>query len=956
MGTSDPFQSERDGSRARRSAGGRGAAGAGGADAGALPPEPQEWDAPPPPEDERPPEGVDGLFDDLIAAHTGAPDDGAPDPGTPDVGVRHTPTGGRTAGPRPTGPTPERAAAILDGLNPQQREAVTHTGGPLLIVAGAGSGKTSVLTRRIAWLLAAGAAPWQILAITFTNKAAAEMRERVSAIVGPQAEHMWVSTFHSMCVRILRANAGLVDGLNTNFTIYDSDDSKRLMTMILKDRSLDLKEFAPRAVLSVISNWKNELLDPAGAAADARGNTHRETIAEVYRDYQGRLRQANAVDFDDLIGLVVGILRDNPAVAEHYRSRFRHVLVDEYQDTNHAQYVLVSLLAERAELCVVGDADQSIYAFRGATIRNIEEFERDYPQARTILLEQNYRSTQNILTAANAVIARNEGRRPKNLWTDTGSGELIGGYVADNEHDEARFIAEQIDDLVDRGEADYGDIAVMYRTNNASRVIEDVLVRSGLPYRVVGGTRFYERREVRDIVAYLKVLDNPDDTVALRRIINTPRRGIGDRALAQVTVHAENHGRTFAEGLRDAAAGEVAGLSGRGRNGIHGFLELMDGLRDEVRDAVMETSDGASLGIPDIGRIVSAVLDRTGYREELEKSNDPQDGARLDNLNELVSVGHEFSQEAANVAAYEAMPSGPGRADTGDPDGAGTDGTDGTDGTPAAGGMSTDEAAAGEAQLREGEPEPGSLQAFLERVSLVADADQIPGEEQELITLMTLHTAKGLEFPVVFLPGWEDGQFPHMRALGDPTELAEERRLAYVGITRTRKRLFVSRAMTRSAWGTPQTNPPSRFIGEVPDELWEWIREEPTPAGSWGAGDWADGTSFGGGWSGGYGSSGGPGATGGGRGHGAGASGGGSGRGRGPGRGSRPSPRTSGAAASRAADLQLEVGDRVNHDKYGLGTVKSVDGTGTRATVMIDFGASGTVRLMLIGGVPMEKL
>nr|WP_312978046.1 UvrD-helicase domain-containing protein [Corynebacterium sp.] len=812
---------------------------------------------------------------------------------------------------------------LLEGLNPAQREAVTHSGSPLLIVAGAGSGKTSVLTRRIAWLLAGGVAPWQVLAITFTNKAAAEMRERISGLVGPAAERMWVATFHSVCVRILRANAQLVEGLNSNFTIYDSDDMKRLVTMILRDRSLDAKEFAPRAVLSVISNWKNELQGPEEALREAQedGNRHRETIAQVYRDYQVRLRQANAVDFDDLIGEVVGLLRNNRGIADHYRRRFRHILVDEYQDTNHAQYVLVSTLVggdgessiAPGELCVVGDADQSIYAFRGATVRNIEEFERDYPHARTILLEQNYRSTQNILSAANAVIARNQGRRDKNLWTDSGDGPLIGGYVADNEHDEARFIAQTVDELVDRGDASYGDIAVMYRTNNSSRVVEDVLVRSGLPYRVVGGTRFYERKEIRDIVAYLKVLDNPDDTMGLRRIINTPRRGIGDRALSQVRVHAENVGVSFADGLAAAGRGEVPGLSARGRNAIAGFLEMMDALRAETESAVMRTSDGESLGIPDVGAIVRAVLDATSYASELESSNDPQDGTRLDNLNELVSVGHEFSQEAANLAAYEAMPE------------SSTSST-----------SSTSPDAEEDAVLAEGEPEPGSLQAFLERVSLVADADQVPAEEQDMVTLMTLHTAKGLEFPVVFLTGWEDGQFPHMRALGDPTELSEERRLAYVGITRARKRLYLTRAMTRSSWGTPQNNPPSRFLGEIPGDLVDWIREEPAPAwsDSWGSsGGYADGTSFGGGWS----------AA-------------GTSRRSSPKKSSSGPSRSSGGLRSSGKQLELEVGDRVNHDKYGLGTVKSVDGQGVRATVMIDFGSNGTVRLMLIGGVPMEKL
>ncbi|HJG45866.1 MAG TPA: UvrD-helicase domain-containing protein [Corynebacterium variabile] len=900
------------------------------------------WDAPP--EEDLPPEDAGDLLNGFAAdfadsvAHLAPLPELPPEPEYPEMPAA-VPSGDqphRATAPaslRPGGGNglAAREEELLAGLNPAQRAAVVHHGSPLLIVAGAGSGKTSVLTRRVAWLLAHGVAPWQILAITFTNKAAAEMRERVTDLVGPVAERMWLSTFHSLCVRILRANAQLIEGLNTNFTIYDSDDQKRLITMVLKDHDCDLKEFAPRAVLSVISNWKNELQGPAEALKETQedGNRHREQIALVYRDYQARLRESNAVDFDDLIGEVVWMLQANPAVADHYRRRFRHVLVDEYQDTNHAQYVLVSTLVGEGpgagELCVVGDADQSIYAFRGATIRNIEEFERDYPHAETILLEQNYRSTQNILSAANAVIARNQGRREKKLWTDSGDGPLIGGYVADNEHDEARFIAQTIDQLVDDGDATYGDIAVMYRTNNSSRVVEDVLVRSGLPYKVVGGTRFYERREIRDVVAYLKVLDNAEDTMGLRRIINTPRRGIGDRAISQVSVHAENMDLSFAGGLRAAAAGEVPGLSSRGRNAIAGFLELMDGLREDLPGHVMEASDGSSLEIPDLGAVIRDVLDRTGYTTELEKSNDPQDGSRLDNLHELVSVGHEFSQEAANLAAYEAMPDTAG-------------GTAAQQESSAA----TDADAAADAVLSEGEPAPGSLQAFLERVSLVADADQIPGEEQELITLMTLHTAKGLEFPVVFLTGWEDGQFPHQRALGDPTELSEERRLAYVGITRARQRLYLSRAMTRSSWGTPANNPPSRFLDEIPGELIDWIREEPTPSwgGGWGSstsGGYADGTSFGGGgFGGGY----------------------GGGSGYGSRQSSSPAPKRKAPSSplSGGKPLELAVGDRVNHDKYGLGTVKTVDGSGVRATATIDFGASGTVRLMLIGGVPMEKL
>ncbi|MFA1497511.1 DNA helicase PcrA [Corynebacterium diphtheriae] len=785
-------------------------------------------------------------------------------------------------------------ADLTEGLNPQQKAAVEHYGSPLLIVAGAGSGKTSVLTRRIAYLMRVrGVQPQNILAITFTNKAAAEMRERVSSLVGPVAQRMWVSTFHSTCVRILREQAQLVPGLNTNFTIYDSDDSKRLLSMISKDFSLDIKKFTPRLLATGISNLKNELIDADQACADAEStkNPYETTIASVFAEYQKRLRASNAVDFDDLIGETVRIFREHPPVTEYYRRRFRHVLIDEYQDTNHAQYALIHELVgsgpDASELCVVGDSDQSIYAFRGATIRNIEEFERDYPNAETILLEQNYRSTQTILNAANSVIAQNENRREKKLWTALGSGDPIVGYVADNEHDEARFIANEVDALADKGVA-YSDIAVMYRTNNSSRAVEDVFMRTGIPYKVVGGTRFYERKEIRDIIAYLRLIDNPDDAVSLRRIINTPRRGIGDKAVAFLSLHADNHNVGFHKALLDATEDKVSMLGARGRNAVTGFVDMMKGIREEAANKVNEVT-----GMPDIGDMVSYILDVTGYKAELEKSNDPQDGARLDNLNELVSVAREFSSEAANQVAYERM--------------------------------GAKNQAPEIPELSEGEAAPGSLMAFLERVSLVADADQIPDNEQGVVTLMTLHTAKGLEFPVVFLTGWEDGQFPHLRALGEPKELAEERRLAYVGITRARRTLYLSRAMLRSSWGNPVTNPPSRFLSEIPDELMDWRREEPEHSydNSWGMGYGSSNSRS-------YGS-----------------------------QNSRSysSPRTPKLPKhSNKPAIALNVGDRVNHEKYGLGTVTKVDKMAPADSVTIDFGSSGTVRLMLIGSVPMEKL
>jgi putative ATP-dependent DNA helicase pcrA len=807
---------------------------------------------------------------------------------------------------------------LIADLNPQQRAAVEHSGSPLLIVAGAGSGKTAVLTRRIAYLLRMrGVAPGQILAITFTNKAAAEMRDRVIDLVGPTATRMWVATFHSACVRILREQAHLLPGLNTNFTIYDADDSKRLLGMIAKDLQINAQKFPPRLLAAAISALKTELTDPDAASDEAAAtrNPFDRTIAEVYTEYQRRLRAANALDFDDLIGETVRVFTTHPEIAAYYRKRFRHVLIDEYQDTNHAQYVLISTLVgtgpDASELSVVGDSDQSIYAFRGATIRNIEEFERDYPQARTILLEQNYRSTQNILSAANAVISHNHGRREKKLWTDHGAGAKITGYVADNEHDEARFIATEIDALFDMG-VGYGDIAVMYRTNNSSRAIEEVFIRTGIPYKVVGGTRFYERKEIRDLIAYLRVLDNPTDEISLRRIINTPRRGIGDRAIATVNLYAENFGMSFADALVDAAHGKVTALGTRAKNAIAAFLELMDSLRADAAEAT-----NAITGLPDIGVVVSRILDATGYKAELEASTDPQDGARLDNLNELVSVAREFSSEAANLMAYAAMGAGTG---------AGVEGDD-------------------PAEPMVGEPQPGSIHAFLEKVSLVADSDQLPDDSTNVVTLMTLHTAKGLEFPVVFLIGWEDGQFPHLRALGDPQELAEERRLAYVGITRARETLYLTRAMLRASWGNAVANPASRFLEDIPEKLMYWRREEPGVGGwddDWGASGWGGGSFVGGyGGYGGYSGSGGAGGY----------------SGRKPG-GSYRKPKIprSSRSSTPAANLHLEVGDKVNHDKYGLGTVQSVDGSGPHTSVTIDFGSAGTVKLMLIGGVPLEKL
>jgi DNA helicase-2/ATP-dependent DNA helicase PcrA len=768
-------------------------------------------------------------------------------------------------------PSPAGTERLLEDLNPSQREAVTHRGGPLLVVAGAGSGKTRVLTRRIAYLLAEGAAvPGEVLAITFTNKAATEMKDRVAELVGSRARAMWVSTFHSMCVRVLRREASARSetvGVSSNFSVYDADDTRRLVTLLARDLDLDQKQYPARMLAARISQLKNQLVGPDAAAARSSGEKDRR-VAEVYAEYQRRLVAANALDFDDLIMRTVELLQAFPDVAESYRRRFRHVLVDEYQDTNHAQYALVRELVgtgqggvPAAELAVVGDADQSIYAFRGATVRNIEEFERDYPQARTVVLAQNYRSTQTILSAANAVISRNPDRRDKRLWSELGDGELVVGYVADDEHDEAAFVAGEIDRLADEaadtpgGALSYSDVAVFYRTNNSSRVFEEMFIRLGVPYRVLGGVRFYERREVRDILAYLRVLVNPEDTVSLRRILNVPKRGIGERAEAAVAAHADRMRVSFSRALREAAAERVAGLGARAVKQIRAFVALVDGLAELVA------------GGTDAAEVAEAVCERTGYRAALETSGDPQDVGRLENLDELITVAREFAGGAASE----------------EPD--------------------------------DGSPPPGSLAAFLERVSLVADSDALPdsGEASTdgAVTLMTLHTAKGLEFPVVFLTGWEEGMFPHSRALSEPAELAEERRLAYVGITRARRRLYVSRAITRTAWGAPATNPASRFLDEVPDALVDWRRREPEASSP--AVVTRRGARYGSG-----------------------------------------SSRSTGWQSTPA--LHLEVGDRVDHDKYGLGTVTGTDGTGARATATIDFGAAGTVRLMLIGGVPMQKL
>jgi DNA helicase-2/ATP-dependent DNA helicase PcrA len=740
---------------------------------------------------------------------------------------------------------------LLEGLNPEQSAAVTHAGGPLLVVAGAGSGKTRVLTRRIAYLMARrNVAPYEILAITFTNKAAGEMKERVGELVGSVAKSMWVSTFHSACVRILRQEAGRLGYTNT-FSIYNSADSQRLITIVAKELNLDPKRYPARQFQSMISNAKNELLSPQDYLK-AASSQFEQIVADVYTIYQGRLARANAMDFDDLILKTVEVLQRFPEAKARFRSRFRHVLVDEYQDTNHAQYVLVNELVGTdleatppAELCVVGDADQSIYGFRGATIRNILQFEMDYPNATTVLLEQNYRSTQNILNAANAVITKNESRKEKNLWSDAGSGAPLTGYVAESEHDEANFIAEEIRSLQNSGLSSPGETAIFYRTNAQSRVFEEVFMRSALPYKVVGGLRFYERREVKDLLAYLRVIANCEDEISLRRVINVPKRGIGDTSLDYVDQFANSSGISFWQGL--LRCNEITSVPARAAQAINDFTSMISALIVLVEAKVK----------PSV--IVEAALEQSGLLKELADSTDPQDEVRVENLKELVAVSMEYEERS-----FEEL----------------------------------------------GEDEEISLAGFLEKVSLVADADEIPEGEDHggVVTMMTLHTAKGLEFPTVFLTGMEDGIFPHSRTLDDKDEIEEERRLAYVGLTRARERLYISRAEYRSTWGAPNYNPPSRFLEEIPEDVITWRNQSSDSLISSMTKKSRTTTA--------------------------------------------PPPRATG---KKSMAMELAVGERVSHDTFGLGTVVAVAGAGDKAEATINFGQYGEKRLLL-RYAPVEKL
>ena len=703
--------------------------------------------------------------------------------------------------------------SLIEGLNPQQEEAVKYYGQALLIGAGAGSGKTRVLTRRIAWLLAHGFWASSILAITFTNKAAAEMRERLVTLVGPEAEHMWISTFHSACVRILRRD-GKEIGLKSGFSIYDTADSERLVKLIAADLNIDTKRYTPRMLLGKISDCKNALVSwkdqlkkancdyiPGQRGYQVSAGDVDELVAVVYAEYQHRLALANAVDFDDLIMRTVELLQTCPQVSEYYRHRFRYIFVDEYQDTNHAQYVLVRELSgidsdEQPDpqargagrvgpswITVVGDSDQSIYAFRGADIRNIQDFEQDFPNAKTIMLEQNYRSTQTILDAANAVIAKNENRKPKKLWTALGQGDKIVGYAADNAQQEAGWIANEIARIHTEEDVAYRDIAIMYRANAQSRSLEEAMINANLPYQLVGGTKFYERREVKDAIAYLQAIVNPADNVNVRRILNVPKRGLGARAEGLVAGYADAHGLTFFESIEHMD--QIEGMTGRTTKPLGAFRDLMHELADFAKEHDSKPSE-----------VVAEVLDKSGLLEELQRSEDPQDASRVDNLSQLQSVAAEFEQN-----------------------------------TPDA-----------------------TLAGFLETTALVADSDQLPGEGEDSgkVTMMTLHTAKGLEYPYVFLTGMEQGTFPHQRAMEDTSELSEERRLAYVGITRAKRRLYVTRAAVRAQWGQANDMMPSQFLDEIPDELIDWKRREAgveRMRASWGDDDefggWDDDDDFG---------------------------------------------------------------------------------------------------------------
>ena len=785
-------------------------------------------------------------------------------------------------------------AELLAGLNPNQRDAVVHPGGPLLVVAGAGSGKTKVLTSRIAWLIGErGVSPFEILAITFTNKAAGEMKHRVAALIGPVAEKMWVSTFHSACMRILRRDAHRL-GFGSSFTIYDQSDAVRLVQYVLRDQNVDPKKFAPRAVHATISAAKNDLIDAETFRARA-ANIYERKIGEIYTEYQRRLLAASAMDFDDLLVQTVRLLQTEPEVLDHYQRRFKHLLVDEYQDTNRVQNEFVLLLgAKHRNVTVVGDSDQSIYKFRGADIRNILQFEEAFGDATVVILDQNYRSSQNILDAANSVIANNGSRKPKELWTAAGAGLPITRYHAEDERDEAGWIVREMARLHSTDGFKWSDMAVFYRTNASSRVVEEQLVRVGLPYKVIGGTKFYDRKEVKDVLAYLRAVANPDDEVSLKRVINTPKRGVGDTSIGRLDAWARSTGRKFGEAL---TYGEAAGLTGKALSGVNNFVALLDDLR--------ELTTGLTPSKP--SEILQSVLDRTGYATDLEAENTIESAGRLENLGEILGQSKDFD----------------------------------------------------------------TLDEFLESVSLVADSDDLAepdasGDDSQVV-LMTLHTAKGLEFPVVFLIGLEDGVFPHIRSLGEPAELEEERRLAYVGITRARQRLYLTNAWCRSLFGSTQYNPASRFLNEIPDALMVNLGESRKSGGpAWsggsdqfGGGGGASGRKWNDEWrqrrAGGDddGSLRSTGADTGGRVFGGG--GGDTHRDMVVEAAMRAGKRTDTPAATTGAEsLGLAAGDTIVHKRYGEGRITEMIGAGDKTEAVVAFPSFGEKRFLL-AFTPLKK-
>ncbi|MCY8029306.1 DNA helicase PcrA [Bacillus inaquosorum] len=731
---------------------------------------------------------------------------------------------------------------LLSGLNPVQQEAVKTTDGPLLLMAGAGSGKTRVLTHRIAYLMAEKhVAPWNILAITFTNKAAREMKERVESILGPGADDIWISTFHSMCVRILRRDIDRI-GINRNFSILDTADQLSVIKGILKERNLDPKKFDPRSILGTISSAKNELTEPEEFSKVA-GGYYDQVVSDVYADYQKKLLKNQSLDFDDLIMTTIKLFDRVPEVLEFYQRKFQYIHVDEYQDTNRAQYMLVKQLAERfRNLCVVGDSDQSIYRWRGADIANILSFEKDYPNASVILLEQNYRSTKRILRAANEVIKNNSNRKPKNLWTENDEGIKISYYRGDNEFGEGQFVAGKIHQLHSSGKRKLSDIAILYRTNAQSRVIEETLLKAGLNYNIVGGTKFYDRKEIKDILAYLRLVSNPDDDISFTRIVNVPKRGVGATSLEKIASYAAMNGLSFFQAIQQV---DFIGVSAKAANALDSFRQMIENLTN-MQDYLSITE------------LTEEILDKTEYREMLKAEKSIEAQSRLENIDEFLSVTKNFEQKS----------------------------------------------------------EDKTLVAFLTDLALIADIDQLDQKEEEsggkdAITLMTLHAAKGLEFPVVFLMGLEEGVFPHSRSLMEEAEMEEERRLAYVGITRAEQELYLTNAKMRTLFGRTNMNPESRFIAEIPDDLLENLNEKKETRAP-------------------------------------------SARKMQPRRGpvSRP---VSYASKTGGDTLNWAVGDKAGHKKWGTGTVVSVKGEGEGTELDIAFPSPVGVKRLLAAFAPIEK-